>query len=136
MSRMKSDHPAERRSAAAPLPLREDAEMAYVTTIDSIGLTHDEYRAVLDRMGVERRPADGIFLHVTVPIAGGLRIIEIWDRKEGFEAFLKERLAPAGEALGINREMRIAIEPLYNIFTPRLPELPGLLDAAAGRPGT
>lgn len=48
--------------------------MAYVTFIDSIGLTHEEYRAVLDRMGVERRP--------------------------------------------------------------RLPELPGLLDGAAGRPGT
>jgi hypothetical protein len=107
--------------------------MAYVTTIDAINLTHNEYRAVLDRIGVEVNPAAGIYLHIAVPIEDGLRIVEIWDHKEGFEAFLKEHLAPAAMALGINREMRITVVPLHNIFSPRLQELPGLVADAPGR---
>jgi len=100
--------------------------MAVITTIDAIGLTATEYRAVLDKMGVESNPASGILLHLSAPIAGGYRITEIWDHKEGFESFLKDRLGPAGAALGLQREMRITVEPLANIFAPRLQELPGL----------
>jgi len=77
--------------------------MMYVTTLDVMGLTPFEYRAVLDKMGVERRPAKNIFLHVTTPIEGGYRILEIWDSQEGFEEFLKNRLGPANEELGLER---------------------------------
>ena len=36
-------------------------------------------------------------------------------------------------ALGIKREMRITVEPLHNIFSPRLQELPGRVADAPGR---
>jgi hypothetical protein len=86
--------------------------MMYVTTLDVIGLTAVEYRAVLDKMGVETRPAANIFLHLTTPIEGGYRIVEIWDSKEGFGA----------------------VTPLHNFFAPRLQELPGLIDSLPGAP--
>jgi hypothetical protein len=41
--------------------------MIYVTTLDVTGLTPEEYRAVLDEMGVENRPVAGIFLHLIIP---------------------------------------------------------------------
>jgi hypothetical protein len=108
--------------------------MAYVTTIDVVGITPKEYRAILDEMGVELRPEPGIYLHLTAPIEGGYRIIEVWDHREGFEAFMQARLAPAAEAIGLNREMKLTIEPLYNLFAPRLDELPPLVEDAFLRP--
>jgi hypothetical protein len=110
--------------------------MAFITTIDAIGLTHDQFRAILDEMGVEPDPEPGLYQHLTVAIPNGLRVIEVWDHKEGFESFMQARLAPAAKALGLAPEMHITIEPLYNIFVPRLEELPGLVANAPGRPGS
>jgi hypothetical protein len=108
--------------------------MTFVTTLDITGLTPEEYRAVLDEMGVENRPAAGIYLHLTTATDFGYRIVEIWDSKEGFEEFLERRLGPASKALGIERKTVISITPLHNLFAPRLDELPGLVNSLPGSP--
>jgi len=110
--------------------------MMYVTTIDVAGLTPDEYRAVLDEMGVETRPDAHIYLHITAPIEGGFRVIEIWDDKEAFERFLQNRLGPANEALQITRKAEITIKPLHNFFAPRLSQLPEVVARLPGAPGS
>lgn len=109
--------------------------MPFVTTLDITGLTPSEYRAILDYMGVENRPAAGIFLHLTTPTDFGYRIVEVWDHKEGFQEFLDKRLAPAAKALGIERKTEITVTPLHNFFAPRLNELPGLVSSLPGAPG-
>jgi hypothetical protein len=106
--------------------------MMYVTTIDVIGLSASEYRAVLDKMGVETNPAANIFLHLTAPIEGGYRITEIWDSTEAFEEFLQKRLTPANEALEIKSRANITVMPLHNFFAPRLEELPGIIHTLPG----
>lgn len=108
--------------------------VAFVTTIDVFGITPKEYRAILDRMNVEVRPASGLYLHLTAPIEGGCRVTEVWDRRENFEDFMQARLAPAAEAIGLKREMKVTVEPLYNVFAPRLNELPSLVADAFLRP--
>ena len=106
--------------------------MIYVTTLDVKGLTPEEYRAILDEMDVEARPAAGIFLHLATATEFGYRITEIWDSKEGFQEFIEERLAPASKAIGLERETIISVTPLHNFFAPRLEELPGLIRALPG----
>ena len=64
---------------------------------------------------------------MTTPTDFGFRVVEIWDEKEGFERFVEQRLAPAGEAISLDREMTIAVTPLHNLFAPRLTELPTLV---------
>ena len=108
--------------------------MAVVSTLDVHGLTPEEYRAVMDELGVEARPEGGIYLHSTTPTDFGFRVVEIWDEKEGFDRFLEQRLAPAGEAVGLKREMTIAVTPLHNFFAPRLTELPALVPSLPGAP--
>jgi hypothetical protein len=108
--------------------------MLFVTTLDITGLTPEEYRAILDEMGVETRPAAGIFLHLTTTTDFGYRVVEIWDSKEGFEEFLEKRLGPASKALGIDRKTEISITPLHNFFAPRLEELPNLISSLPGAP--
>ncbi len=110
--------------------------MLFVTTLDVNGLTPEEYRAVLDEMGVETRPAAGIFLHLTTTTDFGYRIVEIWDSKEGFEEFLEKRLGPASKAIGIDRKTDISITPLHNFFAPRLEELPAHINSLPGAPKT
>jgi hypothetical protein len=108
--------------------------MTVVTTLDITDLTAAEYRAVLDELGVETRPEGGIYLHLTTPTSFGFRIIEIWDRKEGFDRFLEARLGPASEAVGMSRPTEITVTPLHNFFAPRLDELPGLVSSLPGAP--
>jgi hypothetical protein len=107
-----------------------------VTTLDIAGMSPEEYRAVLDYMGVEKNPAAGIYLHATHQTDFGYRIIEIWDARSGFDEFLQERLAPATKALGISRETVITVNPLHNFFAPRLSEFLALVGALPGAPRT
>lgn len=108
--------------------------MTVVSTLDVTGLTAPEYRAVMDELGVEKRPEGGIYLHMTTPIEVGFRVVEVWDEKEGFDRFVEHRLAPANEALGLDRATEITVTPLHNFFAPRLDELPRLLGSLPGAP--
>jgi hypothetical protein len=108
--------------------------MTVVSTLDVTGLTESEYRAVMDELGVERRPEGGIYLHLTTPIESGYRIVEIWDEKDTFDRFVERRLAPANEAIGLDRATEITVTPLHNLFAPRLEELPALVSALPGAP--
>jgi hypothetical protein len=108
--------------------------MTVVTTIDVYDMPNSEYRAVLDRMGVEARPEPGIYLHITSQTDFGYRIIEIWDSQDGFEEFAQRRMVPALEQLGIDRKTEITVEPLHNLFAPRLLELPELVVGLPGAP--
>jgi hypothetical protein len=109
--------------------------MTYVTTLDIHGLTPREYRAVMNELGVERRPEPGIYLHASITTEFGYRIVEIWDRKEGFDSFLEKRLLPTTKALGIDRKTEITVTELHNFFAPRLDELPGIVSTLPGSPG-
>jgi hypothetical protein len=108
--------------------------MTVVSTLDVTGLTAPEYRAVMDELGVEKRPEAGIYLHMTTPIEVGFRVVEVWDEKEGFDRFVEHRLAPANEALGLDRATEINVTPLHNFFAPRLDELPRLVGSLPGAP--
>ena len=107
-----------------------------VMTMNVNGLTHKEFRAILDEMGVEARPERGIYEHISHPTETGFRIIEIWDSQKGFEEFAERRLKPAITKLEIQRETTISFQPLHNFFGPRIAELPGLIEELPGGPNT
>jgi hypothetical protein len=107
-----------------------------VMIMNVTGLTHKEFRAILDEMGVEQRPERGIYQHVAHPTDTGFRIIEIWDSQKGFEEFAERRLKPAISKLGIQRDTTITFQPLHNFFGPRMDELPALISQLPGGPNT
>jgi quinol monooxygenase YgiN len=107
-----------------------------VMTMNVEGLTHKEFRAILDEMGVEPRPESGIYQHISHPTETGFRIIEVWESQKGFEEFAERRLMPAIKKLGIQRETTITFQPLHNFFGPRINELPGLISQLPGGPNT
>ena len=105
-----------------------------VMTMDVAGLTHREFRAILNEMGVEARPEPGIYQHISHPTEAGMRIVEIWTSEEGFEEFAERRLRPAITKLGIQRDTTIVFQPLHNFFGPRIGGLPGLIAQLPGGP--
>ena len=107
-----------------------------VMTMNVLGLTHKEFRAIITEMGVEANPEPGLYQHVSHPTETGFRIIELWESQEGFEAFLKHRMEPAVTKLGIQRQTTINFQPLHNYFGPRIYELPGLIEQLPGGPNT
>jgi len=79
-------------------------------------------------MGVEHKPAPDIYIHLATPMEGGtgIRVIELWNNKEGFESFIQQRMIPAATGLGVHRETKVSVTPLLNAFAPRLNEIVGL----------
>src|SRR5262245_15292879 len=112
--------------------MRRQNRALVVMTMNVTGLTHKEFRAILDEMGVEARPEPGIYQHISHPTETGFRIIEIWESQKGFEEFAERRLKPAITNLGIERETTIVFQPLNNFFGPRINELLGLIDYMPG----
>jgi hypothetical protein len=107
-----------------------------VMTMNVTGITHREFRSIIDEMGVELRPEPGIYQHISHPTETGYRIIEVWDSQEGFERFLENRMKPAIIKLNIDRETTIVFQPLHNFFGPRIQELPALIPQLPAGPNT
>src|SRR5262245_27814124 len=116
--------------------VRKNNKEIVVMTMNVTGLTHKEFRAILDEMGVEARPESGIYQHISHTTETGFRIIEVWDSQKGFEEFAERRLKPAITKLGIERETTIVFQPLHNFFGPRIEELPSLIGQLPGGPDT
>jgi hypothetical protein len=45
-------------------------------------------------------PPSGLIVHIAGPTDEGVRIIEVWESEQSWEAFRRERLLPAIAALG------------------------------------
>jgi hypothetical protein len=103
-------------------------------TLGLTGLTANEYRAVMDELGVEARPEGDIYLHLTTPAEFGFRVVAVWDEKEGLDRFLEQRLGPASGAVGVEREMTTTVTPLHNFFAPRFNDPPALVPSLPGAP--
>jgi hypothetical protein len=77
----------------------EEETMTVAMIVDNPEGSQEIYDTVREKAGLDR-PAGGIF-HVAGPSPdGGWRVIELWESEEDAKRFVKERLAPAFEAVG------------------------------------
>jgi hypothetical protein len=78
---------------------KED-RMAVAMMVDNPEGSQEIYDRVREQLGVQERPAGGIF-HVAGPSPnGGWRVVEVWASEEDAKRFVTERLLPAFEAVG------------------------------------
>ena len=76
---------------------------------------YDEVRRVTNFEG--DAPTGGMY-HACTHDGEALRVTDIWESAEAFQAFAESRLMPAVMQLGIQGEPRIEIYPAHNLFTP------------------
>jgi hypothetical protein len=87
--------------------------MAVTIIFEVPGAGHEEYDAVMERLGPEN-PAGRIY-HVCGPSEEGWMVVDVWESTEHFEKFLAEDLLPAARATGFFASLPQTF-PVYNII--------------------
>lgn len=95
--------------------------MAVVMMVDNPEGSQEVYDRIRAHLGLDA-PAGGIF-HVAGPSpTGGFRVIELWESEEEARRFLRERFAPALQAIGVSGpQPQIEFWPVHKIMTPSPP---------------
>ncbi|WP_282695426.1 hypothetical protein [Streptomyces sp. CC208A] len=74
--------------------------MTIVMLLDNPHGSQEIYDRARERLGLRDKPAGGIFHAAGPSPSGGWRVIELWESEEEAKRFVKERLAPALQAVG------------------------------------
>jgi hypothetical protein len=85
---------------ARPGSNQEENEMAIGLSIRFADGTAEQYDAINAEMGVESDKPDGMIFHAAGPIKDGWGIIDFWESRAQFDAFLESRIGPAIAAAG------------------------------------
>ncbi len=87
--------------------------MPVATLLEFPGLTQAQYEQVGALLAPEGGP-DGIRYHACGPVAGGWRIMDIWESGAAFDRFVDERFLPAVRAAGGPEPSRREVVPTYH----------------------
>jgi hypothetical protein len=74
--------------------------MAIGLSIRFADATAEQYDAINAEMGVEDDMPDGLIFHAGGPIKDGWGVLDFWDSRAQFDAFLESRIGPAIAAAG------------------------------------
>ena len=74
--------------------------MAVAFLLEIPGFTPEQSAAVLHELGLDKNPAAGQIFHLEGPMDGGMRVVDVWESPEAFQAFVQERLAAAFQKVG------------------------------------
>jgi quinol monooxygenase YgiN len=75
------------------------------------GTTLEFLDEVTRQMGVETDPPDGLIVHTHFDEGGRIRVIDVWDSTEAFDAFRDGVLMPTMQKVGAERGMDITQAP-------------------------
>jgi hypothetical protein len=92
--------------------------MAVVMLMEWDGVGAAEYDAVRKLVDWEGNPAPGGLFHVMVVADNGIRVTDVWESADDFQAFARDRLMPGVKQLGISGEPEVEIFPAHAIFAP------------------
>jgi hypothetical protein len=92
--------------------------MAVMMVMEWPGATLEQYDEVrrITRFETEH-PAGGIF-HVAAIDGDVLRVVDVWESPQQFQAFVDAKLNPAAAEIGITTQPTVSIYPAHNVFNP------------------
>ncbi len=92
--------------------------MAVAIVMDFPGGTLDQYDQVLKRMGLvpEGSPPEGAIFHFAVETDDGVRVTDVWETMEQFDAFATEHIGPHTQAVGIPGPPVTTVYAVHNYF--------------------
>jgi hypothetical protein len=92
--------------------------MAVVMFMEWDEVTAEQYEAARKLVNWEGDAPPGGLFHVAAVTEQGLRVTDLWDSAEAFQAFVDQRLTPGTKELGLPGEPRVEIYPVHALFTP------------------
>jgi len=88
--------------------------MAVVVIATNPGGTAEQDEAMAERLGLGANPPEGATVRLAGPVEGGWRIISVWESREAFDTFRRERLEPALRQAG-RPTPQFEIAPLQSV---------------------
>jgi hypothetical protein len=92
--------------------------MATVMLMHWPGITEEQYETVRAKANWEGDEPDGGKLHVVGFDDDGVRILDVWESAEKFQAFLEARVMPVIEELQIETQPDVRFYPMHGIYAP------------------
>jgi hypothetical protein len=82
------------------------------------GVTQEQYEAMRRIVNFEGQAPRGGLYHVAAFDGQGLRVCDVWERAEDFQAFVEQRLMPGVQQAGIAGEPKVLVLPAHNVYAP------------------
>ena len=92
--------------------------MAVMMQMEWPGIGAAEYEAARKAVNWEGDVPPGAMFHVVAVTDSGVRVTDVWESAEAFEAFVRDRLMPGVKELGIPGEPNVEILSAHRIFAP------------------
>jgi hypothetical protein len=93
-----------------------ELKMAVIMTSETVGQTLQGYDGLFNTVSPTLKAAPGFVLHVSHPVDGGWRVVEIWETREDAALFFASTIAP-NLPDGIRPKLTFA--PLHDVLQPR-----------------
>jgi hypothetical protein len=74
--------------------------MSVLVIAEAPGVTAEQDTAIMEALNLGGDPPPGAQVRLAGPTETGWRIVSLWDSRESFDAFLRQRLTPALEKAG------------------------------------
>jgi len=94
--------------------------MAVAVQMDFDGGTLDQYDEVCRKMGLTPRGPGpvGAISHFATMTDSGLRIVDVWETREQFDAFAQAQIGPFSQEAGMAGPPQLQFFDVHNYFTP------------------
>ncbi len=89
--------------------------MAVAVTVDIAGGTPQQYEQVAATLFPDGKLPEGWLVHVAGPTESGWRVVNVVPSQEDFEAFAREQLIPATQAVG-DPLPELTFFPVHNLI--------------------
>lgn len=67
----------------------------YAWCQDMPGVSAEDYAELMANLGGAEKEAAGLVVHVAGPVAGGFRIVNVWESKDAADRFDRDVIQPA-----------------------------------------
>jgi len=84
------------------------------------GVSQEQFDAAHDQINPDRSSPPGMLFHASGPIDGGWGVIDFWESRADFDAFLEGRIQPGIAASGVQMQGSPDIKefPVHEIIHP------------------
>jgi hypothetical protein len=107
-------------SRRVALSTSKEVGLAVGIRIKLLGVTQEQFDAAHDHVNPERCAPPGLLFHSSGPIDGGWGIIDFWESRADFDAFVNGRIVPGMTAAGVQPEGPPDIKefPVHEVIHP------------------
>ena len=91
---------------------RTDMPVAFI--MDFPGATLEQYDEVMQRMGLDGELPDGAIFHAAAANGDDLRVVDVWETDEAFQAFAESNIGPHSAAVGVEQPA-VQRVPVHNL---------------------